>query len=89
MDTDNRGLDDCIEEKWELQKEIDELKATIEKEREWISIEKDLPEETENVLWLKAPVCEPPYCGSMLDTEFMHDYYTHWKPLQKLPNYVL
>lgn len=30
------------------------------------------------VIWWKLPVCEPPYVGTPLDTDFNEDYYTHF-----------
>lgn len=45
----------------------------------------DLPDEIRNVLWCKMPIVEPPYVGTMLDENFQHDYYTHWRELPTFP----
>jgi hypothetical protein len=41
-------------------------------------------EDTGSVLWHHLPICEPPYCGTPLDSRF-DDYpegwLTHWTPL--------
>jgi hypothetical protein len=65
--------------------EITELKAKMEGMKDdikFIDLKIEEPEDTENVLWWKFPICEPPYVGSMNDDEFLHDYYTHWQKLQ-------
>ena len=51
----------------------------------WISVEEMLPEERDNVLWCTVPVCEPYYFGSILDSDFPENYYTHWLPFNVLP----
>lgn len=52
--------------------------------QELISLETNPPEDTDNVLFYRVPISEPPYCGSLLDLDFRDDYYTHWTQLPKI-----
>lgn len=40
----------------------------------------DYHEDIGNVVWWTLPICEPPYVGTELDTDFP-DYATHWSRL--------
>lgn len=69
------------------EEEIKELKGKINSEpsegTKWVSLETDEPEAEENCLWCKVPISEPPYSGSMNDTDFPKNYFTHF---MRLPN---
>lgn len=46
----------------------------------WIEITEDtLPEETEPVLWATFPVIEPPEVASLIDEDFSHERFTHYR----------
>lgn len=52
----------------------------------WISVKERLPGEEENVMWIHAPVVEPPWIGSQLDGDYPTDgWFTHWLPLPECP----
>ena len=49
---------------------------------DWNKISDGEPEDNWQCHWCRLPIIEPPYVGSMCDTDFDIKHYTHWKKIE-------